>query len=329
MGRETVKISREKLAALVTLTGFRADMVEKVVRLLNLLNIINTHPLLRGKLALKGGTALNLFVFHIPRLSVDIDLNYIGAAGLEAMQAERPRIEQAIQAVFSCEDYNMKRIPGEHAGGKWRLGYLDAWGQSANLEVDLNFMYRVPLWKIRAADSHFLGEYHAEKIPLLDILELAAGKLCALFSRHQARDIFDVSKLLSLKELDFRQLRIAFIVYGAMNRKDWRTISLDNITFDAKGLEQMLLPVLNMKRIEPTVNSSSSFGQKLVDECREKLETFFPFTKHELEFLNAILDHGEIKPEFLTSDIDLQNRIKNHPVLLWKAINVRKHYELE
>lgn len=46
-----------------------------------------------------GGTALNLFVFEVPRLWVDIDLNYIGAVSRDVMLAERPKVEQAIQAV--------------------------------------------------------------------------------------------------------------------------------------------------------------------------------------------------------------------------------------
>lgn len=46
-------------------------MLEKVAYLLGLREALSRHPSLKGKLALKGGTALNLFVFHIPRLSVD------------------------------------------------------------------------------------------------------------------------------------------------------------------------------------------------------------------------------------------------------------------
>lgn len=323
-----MRISREKLSALVKSTGFRADMVEKVVRLISLLNTINTHPALKDKLALKGGTALNLFVFEIPRLSVDIDLNYIGAASLNDMQKERPRIEQAIQAVFSRENYNLKRMPEEHAGGKWRLGYQDASGQPGNLEVDLNFMFRVPLWDICLGDSHVFGEYQARKIPMLDIHELSAGKVAALFSRHQARDIFDVNQLLSRPELDWERLRTAFVVYGAMNRKDWRTITLDDVSFDAKELEQMLLPVLNENIVNQISEASSSFGKKLIDESRERLGALCRFTESELEFLNAILDRGEIKPELITSDYELQTRIASQPMLQWKAMNVRKHFNL-
>ena len=140
-----MRISPEILAAEAETTGFRAEIMEKSVRLLALLDAICDHPLLEGKLALKGGTALNLFVFNVPRLSVDIDLNYVGGASRGAMLEERPRIEAAIQTVFRREDFAVRRMPEEHAGGKWSLRYADASGQSGRLDVDLNFMYRVPL----------------------------------------------------------------------------------------------------------------------------------------------------------------------------------------
>ncbi len=73
-----MKISCEKLTAQAKETGFRPDVLEKVVHLLGLLEILGNHPFLKEKLVLKGGTALNLFVFNVPRLSVDIDLNYRG-----------------------------------------------------------------------------------------------------------------------------------------------------------------------------------------------------------------------------------------------------------
>ncbi len=50
-------ISLEKLSAEAEATGFRPDMLEKVAHLLNLLEAIRSHPFLKGKLVLKGGTA--------------------------------------------------------------------------------------------------------------------------------------------------------------------------------------------------------------------------------------------------------------------------------
>ena len=63
-----MKISTEKLAAESEATGFRPDVLEKVAHLLGLLDALRSHPFLKGKLVLKGGTALNLFVFDVPRL---------------------------------------------------------------------------------------------------------------------------------------------------------------------------------------------------------------------------------------------------------------------
>jgi hypothetical protein len=58
-------------------TGFIQNSLEKVLRLVELLTQLARHPFLKTCFALKGGTALNLFVFDMPRLSVDADLNYV------------------------------------------------------------------------------------------------------------------------------------------------------------------------------------------------------------------------------------------------------------
>ena len=171
-----MRLSPETLAAEAEATGFRPDVLEKAIQLLDLLEAIQSHPFLRGKLALKGGTALNLFVFDVPRLSVDIDLNYVGAVDREAMLDERPRLEEAMQAVFSRQDLGIRRIPQDHAGGKWSLRYPTAAGQSGRIDVDVNYMYRVPLWPTATMASHSLGGWRATGIPVVDIHELAAGK---------------------------------------------------------------------------------------------------------------------------------------------------------
>ena len=91
-----MRISSETLANQAEATGFRPDILEKVALLLQLLDAVRSHPFLKDKLVLKGGTALNLFIFDVPRLSIDIDLNYVGAADRETMLTERPKIEEAL-----------------------------------------------------------------------------------------------------------------------------------------------------------------------------------------------------------------------------------------
>jgi len=324
MGRSVVRVSIEKLLSEADATGFRPDILEKVAHLLNLLKVIRSHPFLKGKLVLKGGTALNLFFFNVPRLSVDIDLNYIGAENRETMLSERPKVEQSMQSVFSREGFVVKRIPTEHAGGKWILGYQSALGQNANLDIDINFMFRIPLWTVNSLDSYMVGSWYAKSIPVINIHELAAGKLAALLSRCQARDIFDSHKILQMKSIDQKRLRTAFVVYGAMNRKDWRNVSINDVRLDINDLERLLIPTLQKSTIHG-IKKISEFGHKLVQECQQRLSAILPFTKKEKEFLDLILEKGEICPSLITSDNSIQYLIARHPLIKWKAFNVRQY----
>ena len=319
-----MNFSSSEILPIAESTGFKAEMVEKVLHILNLLTTMNSHPFLKGKWALKGGTALNLFVLAHPRLSVDIDLNYIGALSREEMLTDRPKAEQAAKAVFSREGFTIKRVPGEHAGGKWRLSYQSFSGQSGNLEVDLNFMFRQPLWDIQTTDSHPLMDFQAKSIPVLDLHELAAGKLAALLARGQARDLFDCPRILNMADLQRDRLRIAFVVYGGMNRKDWRTVSIEDADFDAAKLTKQLIPTLHALAV-PEQASPTEFGTQLLEACRKALSVVLPFTDAEREFLDLLLDKGKIDSTILTADIALQKRIQNQPLLEWKALNVQRH----
>lgn len=319
-----MKISPEMLSIEAEETGFRPEMLEKVAHLLGLLESLRSHPFLKDKLVLKGGTALNLFVFDVPRLSVDIDLNYVGVEERDGMLAERPKVEQAVHAVFAREGFIVRRMPVEHAGGKWSLRYESALGRSGNLEVDINYMFRLPLWPVATRDSHPIGTWQATGIPLLDQHELAAGKLAALFARRQARDLFDSHRILRMGNLDLPRLRIGFVVYGAMIRKDWRTISVDDVDFEAMELVRQLVPTLRTNPAK-TPSGSAEYGARLVRECRESLTALLPFADSEHHFLDLLLDRGVIDPTLLTADESLQRRIRSQPLLEWKALNVRQH----
>ena len=88
--RANMKFTPAQIRELAGNTGFPADNLEKVLRLQELLTEFHKHPFLIGKLVLKGGTALNLFYLNLARLSVDIDLNYIGSIAREATLNELP-----------------------------------------------------------------------------------------------------------------------------------------------------------------------------------------------------------------------------------------------
>lgn len=313
-----MKISKQELIQEASKTGFRPEILEKVWHLMSILDGISVHPFLMDKLALKGGTALNLFLLDLPRLSVDIDLNYIGKIGREEMLQERPVVEKALEAVFQREGMNIRRIPTKHAGGKWQLRYESALGIGSNLEIDLNFMFRVPLYEVSKRRSHIIGERQTQEIPLLDLHELGAGKLAALFSRQASRDLFDAHELLTKQSLDFEKFRLICLLYGGMSSKDWRTLSPEKLQFNKKELQQQLIPVLRKTALGNTAKWED-WTIQLLNGCKDTLKALFPLREQELLFLEQLWDNGTIEPSLITSDQTLITKINQHPQLLWKA----------
>ncbi len=306
-------------------TGFHAEPLEKVIRLLGLLEALRSHPFLKPRIALKGGTALNLFASEVPRLSVDIDLNYIGAVDRDTMVADRPKVEQAVQAVCGRLGIQVKRSPTDHAGGKWRLSYTSVAGRTGTLELDVNFMLRTPLWSALPKDSRQIGSFRATQVTVLDVHELAAGKMAALLARTASRDLFDLRELLSRNDLDQAKLRLGFSVYGGINRKDWREVSADDIQADPEEVDRMLLPLLRADLVPPK-DQIGDWTRQLVDDCRRLIGMVLPLARAEREFIERLNDKGEIMPELLTGDEAMRAIIREHPGLKWKALNVKKHF---
>jgi hypothetical protein len=243
------------------------------------------------------------------------------------MLSERPKVEDAITAVCGRQRFAIRRIPEDHAGGKWLLRYDSAMGQGGNLELDLNYMFRVPLWPILPKNSHSIGSYSASQVLVLDEHELAAGKIAALLARHAARDLFDVHRILRTGNLDMKKLRLGFVLYGAMNRVDWRTVSIADVGFEESELKNQLIPVLRTESLDG-LGDLKNWAGALVGECQEALGELLPFSDPEVEFLNRLLDKGEIEASLLTDDPDMTDRILQHPCLQWKALNVREFKEI-
>jgi predicted nucleotidyltransferase component of viral defense system len=89
--------------------GYVRDTLEKVYRLADILEYLNTNPLLRESLALKGGTAINLTIFNLPRLSVDIDLDYLKADSKDDMLQNREVINSTITNYMLWRNYRQNK----------------------------------------------------------------------------------------------------------------------------------------------------------------------------------------------------------------------------
>lgn len=115
--------SREYLQQSATETGFRPDTLERVLRLERLLGQVRRHPFLRDRLALKEGTALNLFFGGpVPRLSVDLDFNYVRPVERAEMLREKPEVERAVATIAEGDRYRLQWGREEHAGRTLYLG---------------------------------------------------------------------------------------------------------------------------------------------------------------------------------------------------------------
>ncbi len=84
-----ISYSKEYVSKLAGETDFIRDNLEKVLRLVDILEFINNQTFLSERLALKGGTAINLVVFDMPRLSVDIDFDYTLNSDKDTMLADK------------------------------------------------------------------------------------------------------------------------------------------------------------------------------------------------------------------------------------------------
>ena len=85
--------------------GFPRDTLEKVCRLADVLRFMESDELLSEGIALKGGTAINLTIFDLPRLSVDIDLDYCRSIEREKMLVDRGIITDKISKYMMANGY--------------------------------------------------------------------------------------------------------------------------------------------------------------------------------------------------------------------------------
>lgn len=317
-------LSEQNLKSEAKRRGYRPEILEKVYRLLELIEDFMSVPYLRERLVLKGGTAINLFCSeYLPRLSVDLDFNYIGSLDRNIMEKEKPEVESIILDICQRRRYQLHRNPRAHAGGKMVLIFPSVLGNKGRLEIDLNYIFRIPLWPVEWRASPAWPKQ--TKMYVLNIHELAAGKLHALLGREASRDLFDSHRLLTEWILEKEQLRLAFTVYAGMEQDHWQRIHPDNIKFTAKDIRDKLIPVLQ-KDITPftKIDAIETWANTLIEETRNALNAVLPFSENEKEFLDCLQNYGEIKPDLFCADALFCERVKSHPSLLWRVQQIRR-----
>jgi hypothetical protein len=94
------------------------------------------------------------------------------------------------------------------------------------------------------------------------------------------------------------------------------------VGYDSRELENELVPMVRKEFLAK--QKAGDWAEEVIAACRKELSLVLPLNAQEMDFLDRILDHGEIRPELLATDATLSERIKTHPLLLWKAQNARQ-----
>ena len=197
------------------------------------------------------------------------------------------------------------------------LTYPSLLGSNGRLELDLNYIYRAPLWPVQFRYS--IDWIKRVEAPVLDIHELAAGKPHALLDREASRDLFDSHDLLTHWKLDDKKLRLAFTVYAGMRALDWKNKSTNLIKYEINDIRNKLMHVLKQSMIaSKKANLMKEWAKSLVDQCVDAFGRILPFSQDEQFFLSSLEEEGEIRPEILSTDGEFCRSVRQHPGLLWR-----------
>jgi predicted nucleotidyltransferase component of viral defense system len=186
------------------------DLYERQVRLL-----IRSLPFVQAEpdFALKGGTAINLFVRNLPRLSVDIDLAYLPvhdrAASLAAIDTGLRRIAAAMAARLP----DVSVTPGQ-ARAEGVIDKLLVAGDGVQIKIEVTPVLRGTVFPpaLRAVAPAVEDRFGFAEALMVSLPDLYAGKIMAALDRQHPRDLFDVRDLLAHEGV-YDELRRAFAVY--------------------------------------------------------------------------------------------------------------------
>lgn len=185
--------NRRELDARAREYGFNRDTFEKVLRLRTILEFLNTHEYMCEHLLLKGGTAINLTIFNLPRLSVDIDLDFIPNLTREETANERERLTEILKRYMSEQGYSLSDASRfSHSLDAFHYNYVNAAGNRDMIKIEINYSLRTHV--LSSEDRVFITDAFGEPIKVRTVaaMEIFAAKTNALISRAAARDLYDL-----------------------------------------------------------------------------------------------------------------------------------------
>lgn len=304
-------------------TGFRTDALEKVVRLGEVMDGVARHPLLGRVLVLKGGTALNLAFGEPTRLSVDLDFNFVGSADRQAMLDAKPGVEAAAVQLARRLGYRVQQSADEFAGRKLYLGYRSVHGPDDRIEVDLNYLMRVPIAPPQERSLWQPGGLDRPKVILVSPTELALGKLLALLDRTAVRDAWDVAHLpeelgQTVSSPSFRPWFVGMAAILPSPMHDYTRARFDRL-ITATAIEEQLVRML--------IGGASVAVTDLVERCWHVVAPLLALTAGEQAYQDSF-NGGDLRPELLFGgDSSSAALLASHPAIRWRLWNLRGHLQ--
>lgn len=296
--------------------GFVRDTFEKVLRLKEILKSFNSQEYLSEHLVLKGGTAINTVIFNLPRLSVDIDMDFIPNGTRDEMAVAREHITAVIKEYMESEGYQLSPASRfSFSLDAFLYQYQNSAGNKDNIKIELNYSLRTHLFKpvklpilTEVFDDNFL-------IHTVVPMEIFAAKANALISRAAARDLYDFNNMINFGLFDESEnelFRKSIIFYNTISQqtvnKSFDTTAIDTLTFPK--IKRDLFPVLRNKEF-----FDLEARKRKAKECIAEL---MKVTEKEMRYMEAF-EQKDYRPELLFNEKDIIENIKDHPMALWKC----------
>ncbi len=260
--------------------------------------------------ALKGGTAINLFLEDMPRLSVDIDLVYTRLDHTDRVAA-LAAIEKSLHAVTDLLESKLGVTVRPTTSGSEHESKLFISRGPVLLKVEVNHVFRGAVYPLVVGTMSVQAQKRfsrALSVPMLDPDELYASKLVAAMDRQHPRDLFDVMLLLEGGGITPR-MRRAFTVYLAGHNRP---------------IHELLSP--NPKDIRTEFESdfvgmaSREVSLEQLEDVREKIFRELPASLDEAE-RSFLLSVNRCEPDW---EILGLAGIENLPAIKWKLLNLGK-----
>lgn len=295
--------------------GFVRDTFEKVLRLKEILKYFNEEEYLREHLLLKGGTATNLTVFNLPRLSVDIDMDYNPNDRKEDMLKTREKITSLIKNYMDTEGYQLSSSSRfMHSLDAFYYQYTNAGGNRDMIKIEINYSLRAHI--LEPEYRTIIPEAFDDETMIRTVapMEIFAAKGNALISRAAARDLYDWGNMIKDKlfEEDRDMFRKCFIFYATISaekvNRNFDTSAIEKLSFDK--IRRDLFPVLNKK-------DNFALAERK-QQAKDYLVKLMRLTEQENEYIDRFV-RKEYRPELLFDDKDILERINEHPMALWKC----------